>query len=88
MLRITSDNGVYSAVSNAGILVGFEDYAEAYACAELYVGIMRLLGHELQISDCIDVQAAEPTVRERMEKRSVRINIDTDVEYIGEKKIA
>lgn len=85
-MKIQYENGLYTAVANDGRVIGFEDRDEAVACAKLHCGIMRLLGHDVSVEDYIPSEKKATTAPAPMQKKSVRIRIDTDVEFLGNKK--
>ncbi len=84
-MLITEENGRYSAVTNDGRVISFEDRDEAVACAKEQQRIMRLLGHDRPLEAYIpsEKKAAPEPAPVAVEKKIVRIRIDTDVERIG-----
>lgn len=85
-MKIQCENGLYTAVANDGKVISFEDRDEAVACAKLHCGIMRLLGHDVSVEDYIPSEKKATPAPVTMQKKSVRIRIDTDVEFLGNKK--
>ena len=81
----SKEKGRHEAVTSDGKIIHFEDAAEMLACAELRDSWLMLLGREPENA------ALYAPVDERCSpqhiKKTVRIKIDTDVEFI-EKALA
>lgn len=76
------ENGRFLAELPNGSVVHFEDAEEMRAAEREYNEIQSLFGRTLSVTAS---RATSPKVR-GYEKKKVRITIDPDVEYLGNKK--
>ena len=76
------ENGRYFAELRNGGVIEFESAEEMAAVECEYNEIQTLFGHTLSVTAS---RATSSRVRD-VQKKKVRITIDTDVEYLGNKK--
>ena len=74
-------NGKFEGVLKGGKIIEFDDAAEMKACVAKRRELLRLLGKKQQ--NILRVRKKRKTP---IEKKTVRIYIDPDVEYLGNEK--
>lgn len=71
-----------------GRIITFEGTDEMLACAEMMDEILELIGRPRTNMNKIEkiLNLSQPVKRKKLKKKKVRIRIDPDVEYLGNKK--